>query len=171
MKTRDINIKIHEESDLYASFDPQQKLLSEDLILYLARNYLNEHRSVQEQYVLHFYSDTPVDGERIKRRISEYYTKEMENLNCQLRNLTVRAIWLAVIGAILLTLWVVLSASTTAVRGETFCIMGWVPIWEATNIVIIERPEVHRMQLTYKKAINAEVIVEENGGDGAGRRD
>ena len=49
METREI--KIHDESDLFSSFDPDQKLLSDELTSYLAHNYLNKHRSVKEHYV------------------------------------------------------------------------------------------------------------------------
>ena len=53
MSTKEINLKIHEEADLYSAFDPEQKLLSEDVTEYLARNYLNKHRSLKEKNVLH----------------------------------------------------------------------------------------------------------------------
>ena len=37
MVTRDIKLKIHEEADMFTPFDPEQKLLSEDVAAYLVR--------------------------------------------------------------------------------------------------------------------------------------
>ena len=50
MSTKEINLKIHEEADLYSAFDPEQKLLSEDVTAYLTQNYLNKHRSCFMSY-------------------------------------------------------------------------------------------------------------------------
>ena len=61
MIIQEIKLKIHEESDLYSSYDPDQKLLSEDVTLYLAHNYLDKHRKSNEKYTLRIISDTPVN--------------------------------------------------------------------------------------------------------------
>ena len=61
MTTQEIKLKIHEEDDLYSPLDLDQELLSEEVLTHLERNYLNQHRLIKEQYILHIYSDTPVD--------------------------------------------------------------------------------------------------------------
>ena len=45
MTTQGKKIKIHEKSDLFSSYDPEQKLLSEEVAVHLERNYINKHRS------------------------------------------------------------------------------------------------------------------------------
>ena len=63
METREIKIRIHDESDLFSPFDPDQKLLSDELTSYLAHNYINQHRAVKEQFVIRIISDVPVNQE------------------------------------------------------------------------------------------------------------
>ena len=162
MNTRIIKIKIHEESDLYSPFDPEQKQLSEDVSLYLNRNYVNVRRKNQEQLVLQIYSDTPVDRDRVTRRFNEYFSQELDNVNYQLKRLTIKEICLGIVGAALLTLWAVLSVKTSAIRAEILCIMGWVPVWEATNIALTERPELLHLRTIYNSEVNVEVIMEDH---------
>ena len=64
--TRIIKVKIHEESDLYSPFDPDQKLLSKDVISYFTDNYINVHRKFREKYQVNIISDTPVNEENVK---------------------------------------------------------------------------------------------------------
>ncbi len=40
MATREIKLKIHDESELYSPMDPDQKMLSGDVIDYLSRRFL-----------------------------------------------------------------------------------------------------------------------------------
>ena len=39
MTTREIRMKIHEESDLYSEFDPDQNMLSDETIAYFTRSF------------------------------------------------------------------------------------------------------------------------------------
>ena len=72
MVTKEIKLKLHEESDLYSSYDPDQKLLSEDVAIYLTHNYLNKHRKNDEKYILRIISDTPVNQENAKENIQKH---------------------------------------------------------------------------------------------------
>ena len=67
----------------------------------------------------------------------------------------------AVIGAALLAVWVLLAANASAVRAEILCIMGWVPIWNAVDIAITDKPELHRIRSGYRRAVVSEIIIEE----------
>ena len=51
MITHELKLKIHEEADLFSAYDPDQTLLSEDVVSYLERNYLNKHRSRDDNSV------------------------------------------------------------------------------------------------------------------------
>ena len=163
MVTREIEMKIHEESDLYSSLDPKQELLSEDVTQYIARNYLDKHRSLKENYIIHIISDTPVNEEKVKKSIVEHYTTEQDNIRYELKKLTVKEICLGVFGSIILSIWLYLSARSSSVRIEILSIVGWVAIWEATSIVIMARPELHQVYKALEKAVNAEIIIDVAG--------
>ena len=161
MSTKEINLKIHEEADLYSAFDPEQKLLSEDVTEYLARNYLNKHRSLKEEYVLHIISDTTVNEEKVRRNFAEYFTVEKDNVSYEIKKLRVKEFGLALFGVLILGLWAYLSVTSQSlgmVRSEILSIIGWVAIWEATSIVIMERPELTAVRISYNKIINAQIL-------------
>ena len=64
MITEEIKLRIHEESDLFSPLDPDQQILSEDVISYLHTKYRMMYLKYQPKsgnYVLHIFSDTPVN--------------------------------------------------------------------------------------------------------------
>lgn len=64
MITEEIKLRIHEESDLFSPLDPDQQILSEDVISYLHTKYRMMYLKYQTKngsYVLHIFSDTPVN--------------------------------------------------------------------------------------------------------------
>ena len=160
MVTREIKLKIHEEADMFTPFDPERKLLSEDVAAYLVRNYENVHRRAFESLAVHVYSDTPVNEERVKHAIRDHCEQRMKNIDHALKLETLKEISLAVLGLMLLSLWFLLSRTYDNIWMEVLSIMGWVALWEATSILVMRRPELHLLKKTYKKAYNAEITVE-----------
>ena len=47
MAVTEIKLKIHEESDMFSPFDPDQEMLSEDLSEYLSHCYKNKKTSTR----------------------------------------------------------------------------------------------------------------------------
>lgn len=164
MTTQEIKLKIHEEADLFSEYDPDQTLLSEDIASYFERNYLNKHRSPAEKYVIHIYSDTPVNKESIQTRIIKYFKQEKDNIAYEIKKLTLKQIYLAVCGVLFLSIWFFLSVnseSAGAVKLEIISIVGWVAIWEAASISIMQRPELVFMRKAFERIINAQIIIDE----------
>ena len=50
MEVHEIKLKIHEEADLFTPLDPDQKMIDEEISMYLIRNYKNVHRKNLEKY-------------------------------------------------------------------------------------------------------------------------
>ena len=44
MVKHELKLKIHEESDLFSPYDPDQNVLSEDVVAYYARIIIHKHR-------------------------------------------------------------------------------------------------------------------------------
>ena len=160
MNTKEIKLKIHEEADLFSDLDPDQMMLSEAVTGYLNYNYMKMHRNHNEQFKLRIISDTPVDEQRVTERIRDYYQQELSNSAFALKRLTTKEICMIVIGVIALSIWLILSANGSNVGIEILSIVGWVAIWEATSIIIMERPELIRVYRTIKNGINAEFVFE-----------
>ena len=161
MNTKEIKLKIHEETDLYSEYDLDQTLLSEDVISHLQRNYLHKHRVSNEKYILHIYSDEPVNEERVRTRIRDYFVMEKDNISYGIRKMTLKQIGLFILGALILAFWYFLSEKTnpaSPVRLEIISIIGWVSIWEAANIAIMERPGLVLLRKSYERIINAQIV-------------
>lgn len=161
MVTQEINLKIQEEDDLFSPYDPQKKLLSEDVLSHLERNYINKHRHLSDQFTLHIYSDTPVNEKTVKERFANYFTQEMDNTSYEIKQLTKKQIYLIIFGIVFLMIWLALSLSIDDPVGlEIISIMGWVAIWEATSIAIMQRPALMLTKKNYERFINAPIIID-----------
>ena len=160
MSKKEIRLKIHEESDLFSRFDPDQKMLSEEVIAYVAHNYLNQHRWLKDSFTIRIISDVPVNQEKVKCRIQDYFVQEKENTDYLLKKLTLKEICLGVFGAVVLAIWLMLSQDSSNVNLEILSIIGWVTVWEATYLAIIERPDIHRAAKAFDRAVAAEYIFE-----------
>ena len=158
MATQEIKLKIHEEADMFTPYDPDQTMLEEEISDYLIRCYGNVHRKSKEEFVIHIYSDTPVNEERVKKVIRDHCEQEKANSKHEIKMETYREITLAIVGVVLLSIWFVLSASIESVWMEIISIMGWVAVWEATSIAIMRRPELHFTSKKYDIASRAEII-------------
>lgn len=67
-----------------------------------------------------------------------------------------KAICCALLGAVFLGLWYYLSV-LKGVDSELLCIVGWVGFWEATDIYIMDRPELLKTRYHLNKLIESEV--------------
>ena len=158
MNTREIKLKIHDESELFSPLDPDQTMLSDDVIDYLARVFLNKHRRLRESFVIHIISDEPINETHVKDAIHAEFDRQQDDIRHALRRLMLKLIVLAVLGAAILCLWLYLSATRETVGVEILSIMGWVCVWEATSIAVLQRPELRRMWLNIERLTRAEIL-------------
>ena len=77
MVRHEIKLKIQDETELFSPLDPDQNMLSEDVTEYFRRNYIHKHRRRKEECTIHIFTDTPVDEEKVKKQIRNYYIQEM----------------------------------------------------------------------------------------------
>ncbi len=136
---------------------PGQKMLSGDVIDYISRAFLNKHRHLGEKFVINIISDTPLDEERAEKMIRDGFRQEKDDTGYSVKQLTLKEIYLAIIGIAILAVWVYLSATREGVNMEILSIMGWVAVWEAFSIAIIQRPELRIEQKNLDRLVNAEI--------------
>ena len=164
MTTHTIKLKIQDESEFFSPMDPDQNMLSDEVISYLTRVFLNKHRRLRENYVITVISETPVNEDRIKNAILREFEQQKDDAGYALKRLMYKLICLGVLGAALLALWLYLSLQKDSSVGlEILSIMGWVCVWEATSIAIMQRPELKRLQLNLKRLIQSEIRVQTEG--------
>ena len=156
MVKNELKLKIHEESDMFSPCDPDQSLLSDDVLSVLGRTFIHKHRRLKEDYAIRIISDTPVNEENVRQKIKDYFMREKEDIEFAIRILSKKAICFALLGAVFLGLWYYLSV-LKGVDSELLCIVGWVGFWEATDIYIMDRPELLKTRYHLNKLIESEV--------------
>ena len=110
-------LKIHEEADLYSGFDPDQTLLSDEVISYIVRRY--QEKDLGDKPRLHIISDLPLDEDRVRKNIRDYMQQELEISVKEQKKITLKQLRLAVIGIAFIAVWLVLSAFTGTVIGKS----------------------------------------------------
>ena len=164
MITQEIKLRIHEESDLFSPFDPDQTTLSDEVISYLNRNYKliykKMYKKKEKNYAIHIFSDTPVNENHIIEAIREHCTQELESIRFNSKLETFKELSLGLFGTIILSIWFALSHITEGVFLEILTIIGWVAIWEATGGAILKRPELYHQRKIFDLASKAEILFE-----------
>ena len=90
MAEKRMKIKIHEQSDLLSEYDPDQQMLSEDIVEYIIRCYHHMKLSARECPVIRIYSDTPVNEEEVTEKIHDNFRREIEVVNRTLNKLLLK---------------------------------------------------------------------------------
>ena len=163
MITKEIKMKIHDESEFFTPLDPDQNMISDDVVEYFSRVFLAKHRKLHEKYVIRILSETSVDEEHIKSGIKSEFEQKRDDLHYALKKLTVKMIVLAILGVLILSVWFYLLLTTESIAVEILSIMAWVCIWEATSILIMERPELIATLKSINKLLNSDIRVETIG--------
>lgn len=78
---------------------------------------------------------------------------------------TLNMIRLMVIGIFFILLWLYVSAGTDGVGPEILSIIGSFAVWEATNILIVDNPEIRINKLLLRILENAEITFTTRQGD------
>ena len=157
MTSQIIKMKIHDESELYSPLDPDKNMLSEDIVSYLTRVFLRQHRKYHENYTIEIISDTPLDEDHAKETILRGFDQERDDIRRAVKQLTLKEIYLAIIGVVILSVWMYLSATADSVNVEILSIMGWVAVWEAFSIAIMQRPELLIQQKNLHRLVKSEI--------------
>ena len=154
----EIKLKIHEEADLYNPLDPDQVLLSDDVVSYILRKY-EERPDLRDKHAIHIYSDTPVNEERVKRNIRRYTEEEGKLMQRKQHRNRINQLWLFGIGVAFIALWFFIAAKTENILVEVLSIIGSFAVWEAANIWIVEAPELRIYRHRLARLEDTEVLI------------
>lgn len=163
MITEEIKLRIHEESDMFSPLDPDQRILSDEVISYLNIWYdvmYRKYRTKKGNYAIHIFSDTPVNETHVKDAIRDHCLHEKGIIQYLSKLETHKMQSLGILGILILSAWYVLSHYMDGVFLEILTIMGWVAIWEATSGAILKHPELYHFRKKYELALKAEIIIE-----------
>lgn len=158
----EIKLKIHEEADLYNPLDPDQVLLSDDVVSYILRKY-EERPDVREKHTIHIFSDTSVDEERVRRNIRRYTEEEGKIMKRKQQRSRIKQMWLFGIGIAFIAFWLFIASKTENILVEVLSIIGSFAVWEAANIWIVEVPEMKLYRRRLNRLEETEIIITVGG--------
>lgn len=162
----EIRIRIHEERDLYHPLDPDQKLLSDDVISYLQRKY-NDDSQAGRKMTIQIVSDQPVNEERVRSAFHDYVDHEYNSLVREQHRTRIRQLRLFLIGIFFIAIWLYFSMKKDNIFVEVLSIIGSFAVWEAADIWIVESPELrirkrrtdrlHDTEIRFSRSLQDEV--------------
>lgn len=153
----EIKIRIKEESDLYNPLDPDQETLSDDVTSYLEQKF-SEQANIHGKPEVHFLSEKTVDEERVRRNFQTYIQREMDLLTKSQRRASVKQARLFLIGLLFIAVWLLIAVNTDNIVAEVLSIIGSFAVWEASDIWIVEAPEMRMKKRILKRLSETEII-------------
>ncbi len=157
----EICLRIKDERELYHPLDESCRMLSEEVLDYITRQY--EKKGLEEEIVFRIRCDGPVEEERVKNAFEELIVAEEIQNAKQKRINRVKQLWLFCVGVLFVTAAIVLErffSYSTAI--EIVSIVGSFAVWEAANIWIVENPKSRLRKHLLRKLKATRILIEEN---------
>ena len=109
--------------------------------------------------MIHIYSDTPVDEERVKRNIRRYTEDEGKIMKRKQQRSRIKQLWLFAIGIAFIAFWLFIASKTENILVEVLSIIGSFAVWEAANIWIVEVPEMKLYRRRLMRLEETEILI------------
>lgn len=151
----EIKVKIHEEADLYSSLDPDREQLDMEVVSYILHKYQEKKR--KEPFCIHIFSDTPVDEERVRKNFRAFLEREEKNEEQLLHISSMKQVRLFAIGLAFIAIWLLVKTITNVLIVEILSIIGSFAIWEASNIWIVEKPNIRLKRHRLRRLMDTEI--------------
>ena len=141
-----IQLKIHDESELYNSFDPACLRISNDVYDYL-KSFCNELETKKHPHeTIQVISDGPVDAEKLKLAIRDAVARDQAEFDRQIHYNHKRAIAGYILGVVLSVAGIGLSIVTDQVLLAIVSFMGTQILAESFKIHTMINPGIHRLK-------------------------
>lgn len=156
----EINLKIHDEKDLYSPYDENCLTLNDDVADYLAGQY-NKKDIGDDEIIIKIKCDGPVEFERVRDAFQELIREQRIRTANQKRLNRIKQLWLFSVGFIFVAAAILLEGILDAVPVELISIVGSFAVWEATNIWIVQNPRTRLAKRTMQKLNSTKIVIEQ----------
>ena len=154
----EIMIRIHDESELYNSFDPNQLTLNDDLLGYI-NNSLKE-RKRGEKTILHIISDSSINEKQFKLALDNNFNNMRDEFSKRKKGNQLNAIRMFMIGVFFILLGIALNGRISTISTTVIETLGSFSIWESANIWLEELPKLKLTQRVLEFLSDPEIKVE-----------
>lgn len=134
----EIKVRIHDESELYNSFDEERQVLSTDVMDYIYYQY--QKKGLGEKLVIHIVSDSPIIEKNFHAAFKSCFAFQQEQLKRTKRKNLIKQLWMFGIGVLFIGVGLLLADRLPALTGEIISTIGAFSMWEAAGIWIVENP-------------------------------
>lgn len=154
-----INIKVENKEQIISqfSYDENDKI-NKDLADFIESKSKDVHFSQDIQ--LNFYSKTSINVDEIQNTIKNHFSSECVQISQDLKRANVSVVILMLLGVIGLACLVWVNKVFDNFYFQMILeIAAWVFIWEAVNILFLQRPKIRRKFLQIQKLSSAKVNI------------
>ncbi len=99
-------------------------------------------RKITDDLSLSIISEKPIDKNKVKAAFRSYTEEQLDVLKTTRHRNMIRQLRLFLIGVVFILLWLFVSSKTEGVGPEVLSIIGSFAVWEATNIWLVDNPEI-----------------------------
>ena len=157
MDTRDIFLRIEDEQNLYDPYDPFGSTINSSVSKYLMEKVLE--KKSKDPVMLHIISNQPVDEDRVRDRIEQWFESEREAQKKQRRINGTKQLWFFLIGTLFIALSIILEMKIGVLWYTVLSTIGAFSMWEAASIWIIDNPVLLARKKIFKNLSNTMEVV------------
>ena len=152
-RVTEVSIRISSEADLYNPLDPTGEKLSDDVVSYIVNEL--SIKGVEKKSKLTIICGSKVDEDKVRASVVKAVNDNITVIDREKRTNTLNQFRLILIGVIVISFWLTISAVIKDLWVEILSIIGSFAIWEASNIWIVENPKLkakRRISASLKEA-------------------
>ncbi len=150
-----MKIKIHNEDELYNSFDKFEETLSDDLISYI--NNKEDISSIKEEEKIEIISTKKIDENKFKKSFEKYCNEQLILIKRQQKINRTKQIGMLIVGIIFIIFSIVLAEKINIIILEIISTIGSFSIWESANSWLLQSKAIKFNKLKAIKLKNSEI--------------
>jgi hypothetical protein len=141
-----MQLRVHEEADLYHPYDPDQTRINDRVYAYL-KSYCTELEYEKHLHdTLRIYTDSPIDEERFRTSLQNAVQKDRDEFDRQIAENNRRVIWEYIVGIVLSFGGVALSLWRDQVLLALVSFLGTTAIGNAVTIQTTVNHDIKRLK-------------------------
>ncbi len=153
-----IETVISDENSILSPFSGKEPTISGEFADYLETSL--PHASKTETISLAFQCETitPDEEKTYERAIKNYYARELEKTNLDLKRNGVGSLVMLILGALFLSLVITMTTlELSEVLTGIFDILAWVFVWEAMDLFFFRRREISEKRKKCQAILSAKI--------------
>jgi len=153
-----IKVLMNDKEKFYNQYDPRRHTINNSIMEYITEEAYNI--PFKYDITIEFYCDDLTEEEKdlVRKMVRDYYGVKIINKRSVIKISTIKSLCLILLGALMIAYSALNNTFFNYIYLEIVYVIGWVLIWEGTEILLLSNNEDKVEKKNYKQLYNADIL-------------